>query len=120
MSYSVIVRKIGNSYGLFKFPAIQPLGMAEDTDQLLDVLKQINFGRKSEMPANDINRIKFPYTGASYYFITMPDPLSVSINKGIITEKIMETLKDSDKRGNVFETYEEARKVAKKIVDLFE
>lgn len=60
--------------------------------------------------------------GDMYYFLTLIPPFDIVINKGVITERILDEISDCTEFpvGNIFPTYDDAAKMAKTLRDLFE
>ena len=116
---SIVIRKVGDGFGIFKFPKIDLICTVSDEESLHELLQDILDTKKIvEYP----QKKTWPAVGRPYWFVNAPNPLEVSVNQGTITEDLLEELKDCEegKYGNVFQTKEQAVKIARKLANLFE
>ena len=114
MTDSIVIRKIGNDYGIFKMPKIELIAMAPSVEALSATVGSL---LENSKPVES-----WPAVGQTYWFVNLPNPIEVSINCGVITEELMEKLEDQEpgKYGNMFQKHDQAVQMAKKLVDLFE
>ena len=116
MDSSFIVRKIGDSFGLFQLPKVDLIGVVPDEDSLFELLQSNLHSINTEVTPS------WPEVGQPYYFVNAPNPLNVSVNQGTITEDLLAEIMDYEGNGygNVFQTREQAKKMARKLAELFE
>ena len=111
MSNSIIIRKVGDDFGVFKLPKIELVGTVPDEESLQELL-QFTLHKPTDWPA----------VGRPYWFVNAPNPLEVSVNQGTITEDLMAEISEYDGNGygNMFQTREQAEEMARKLAQLFE
>ena len=116
---SFIVRKVDDGFGLFQLPKIDLVGVVPDEKSLFELLQsKLEFSStENTKPAPE-----WPAVGMPYYFVNAPNPLEVSVNRGTITEDLLAEIIDYEGNGygNVFQTREQAVKMARKLAELFE
>ena len=111
MEGSLIIRKVGDDFGVFKLPKIELVGTVPDEESLQELL-QFTLHKPTDWPA----------VGRPYWFVNAPNPLEVSVNQGTITEDLMAEISEYDGNGygNMFQTREQAEEMARKLAQLFE
>ena len=124
MSNSIIIRKIGNEFGIFNFPGVELIGMVPDEISLQNLLQDVLYTvyTKKEKPLEFYKEKTWPEVGRPYWFVNAPNPLNISVNQGTITPDLMEEIKNCEngKYGNMFQTKGQAIEMAKKLAELFE